>query len=43
MTQGRGTYSMEFSHYDLVPQETADKIIAANRMHHGDDEQAATA
>ena len=29
MTQGRGTYSMEFSHYDVVPQPIADKIIAA--------------
>ncbi|MGH9454853.1 MAG: elongation factor G, partial [Terriglobia bacterium] len=29
MTQGRGTYSMEYSHYDLVPQQTADKIVAA--------------
>jgi elongation factor G len=29
MTQGRGTYSMEFSHYDIVPQPIADKIIAA--------------
>jgi len=31
MTQGRGTYSMEFSHYDIVPQPIADKIIAAHR------------
>jgi len=29
MTQGRGTYSMEYSHYDLVPQPIADKIVAA--------------
>ncbi len=29
MTQGRGTYSMEFSHYDIVPQGFADKIVAA--------------
>jgi elongation factor G len=29
MTQGRGTYSMEFSHYDIVPQLIADKIVAA--------------
>ncbi len=28
MTQGRGTYSMEYSHYDIVPQPIADKIIA---------------
>ncbi|HLY61803.1 MAG TPA: elongation factor G [Terriglobia bacterium] len=31
MTQGRGTYSMEFSHYDLVPQPVTDKIVAAAR------------
>jgi len=29
MTQGRGTYSMEYSHYDMVPQQIADKIVAA--------------
>jgi len=29
MTQGRGTYSMEFSHYDVVPQPIAEKVIAA--------------
>jgi len=29
MTQGRGSYSMEFSHYDFVPQLQAEKIIAA--------------
>jgi elongation factor G len=27
MTQGRGTYSMEFDHYDIVPQAIADKIV----------------
>ena len=31
MTQGRGTYSMEMSHYDVVPQMIADKIIAAHK------------
>jgi len=31
MTQGRGTYSMEFSHYDIVPQHIADKIISASK------------
>ena len=31
MTQGRGTYSMEMSHYDIVPQQIADKIIAAHK------------
>ena len=40
MTQGRGTYSMEFSHYDLVPQLVADKIVAAARAAgHGKEEE----
>jgi elongation factor G len=29
MTQGRASFSMEFSHYDFVPALQADKIIAA--------------
>jgi len=29
MTQGRGSFSMEFSHYDFVPSQQAEKIIAA--------------
>jgi elongation factor G len=29
MTQGRASYSMEFSHYDFVPSQQAEKIIAA--------------
>lgn len=29
MTQGRASFSLEFSHYDYVPQQQADKIIAA--------------
>jgi elongation factor G len=28
MTQGRASYSMEFSHYDFVPGELSEKIIA---------------
>ena len=31
MTQGRGTYSMEYSHYEIVPQQIADKIVAAHK------------
>jgi translation elongation factor EF-G len=27
MTQGRGMYEIEFSHYEEVPRETAQKII----------------
>ena len=29
MTQGRASFSMEFDHYDFVPQPQAEKIIAA--------------
>jgi elongation factor G len=45
LTQGRGSYSMEFSHYDYVPQELAEKVIAAHKPHHAGDEsgEAATA
>jgi elongation factor G len=42
MTQGRGSYSMEFSHYDFVPAEIAEKVIAAHKPH-GDQEEAASA
>jgi elongation factor G len=38
LTQGRGSYSMEFSHYDYVPNEIAEKVIAAHKPHHGGDE-----
>jgi elongation factor G len=43
MTQGRGSYSMEFSHYDFVPQEIADKVIAAHKPRHEEEHEAATA
>jgi elongation factor G len=43
MTQGRGSYSMEFSHYDFVPAEIADKVIAAHKPHHAGDEEHQTA
>ena len=44
LTQGRGSYSMEFSHYDYVPQELAEKVIAAHKPHHaGDETEAASA
>ena len=43
MTQGRGCYSMEFSHYDFVPAEIAEKVIAAHKPHHGEEEEAASA
>jgi len=39
MTQGRGTYSMEFSHYDIVPQQMQDKVTAAAKAAgHGKEE-----
>jgi elongation factor G len=40
MTQGRGSYSMEYSHYDIVPQPIAEKIVAAARAAgHGKEEE----
>jgi elongation factor G len=39
MTQGRGSYSMEFSHYDYVPQEISEKVIAAHRPHPAGEKQ----
>jgi elongation factor G len=40
MTQGRGSYSMDFSHYDVVPQQIADKIVAdARAAGHGKEEE----
>jgi elongation factor G len=32
-TQGRASYSMEFSHYDYVPNELAEKVVAAHKPH----------
>ena len=36
MTQGRASYSMEFSHYDYVPNELAEKVIATHKAAHGE-------
>jgi elongation factor G len=36
MTQGRASYSMEYSHYDYVPNELAEKVIAAHKAAHGE-------
>jgi elongation factor G len=38
MTQGRASYSMEYSHYDFVPGEIAEKIIAAHKPHHAEED-----
>jgi elongation factor G len=43
MTQGRGSYSMEFSHYDFVPGEIAEKVIAAHKPHHTGEEEGEAA
>ena len=36
MTQGRASYSMEYSHYDYVPNELAEKVVAAHKAAHGE-------
>jgi elongation factor G len=28
LTQGRGSYSLEFSHYEPMPEKAAEKVIA---------------
>jgi elongation factor G len=40
MTQGRASFSMEFDHYDYVPQPQADKIIAAAKAARVGEEEA---
>ncbi|MEX0689935.1 MAG: elongation factor G [Candidatus Paceibacterota bacterium] len=30
MTQGRGSFSMEFDHYDIIPQNVAEELIGRN-------------
>lgn len=37
MTGGRGSFTMEFSHYDQVPSHEQQKIVAAAQMKHDDD------
>ena len=40
MTQGRGSYSMEYDHYDVVPPPIADKVISvAKAAGHGEEEE----
>jgi len=39
ITQGRGAFSMEFDHYDYVPQLQADKIIAAAKAARAGEEE----
>jgi elongation factor G len=38
MTQGRGIHKQKFSHYDEVPRDVADKIIAEyEKIKHGEE------
>ena len=39
MTQGKGSYRMEFDHYDVVPQAVADKILASAKRPVEDEEE----
>jgi len=32
MTSGRGTFTMEYDHYEEVPAEIAKKVIAAHKQ-----------
>jgi elongation factor G len=36
MTQGRGTFAMEMSHYDVVPQQLQEKIITHAKAERGE-------
>jgi elongation factor G len=36
MTQGRGSFQMELSHYDEVPSHVAQRVIAAREKEKGD-------
>jgi elongation factor G len=40
MTGGRGSYTMEMSHYDEVPGHLQDKIVAASKAEHGQEAEA---
>jgi elongation factor G len=37
ITQGRGTFRMDMDHYDLVPQQISEKIVATVRKPAGDE------
>lgn len=38
ITQGQGSYTMGFSHYDLVPPNVQAQIVAKAQVHHDEDE-----
>ena len=38
MTGGQGSYTMEFSHYDVMPGNVQQEIIAKAKMHEEEEE-----
>ena len=38
MTQGQGSYTMDFSHYDTVPPNVQQQIVAKGKVHSDEDE-----
>ncbi|MFL5340840.1 MAG: elongation factor G [Gemmataceae bacterium] len=39
LTQGQGSYTMEFSHYDLVPANVRQQIVAKSKLAKDEDEE----
>ncbi len=39
LTQGRGSFHMDMAHYDIVPQQIAEKIVATARKPAGEEEE----
>jgi elongation factor G len=39
MTQGRSSFHMEYSHYEEVPRQVAEKIIADARRHDHEEQE----
>jgi translation elongation factor EF-G len=40
MTGGRGVYTAALSHYEEVPRETAEKVIAASEKNRNKEQEA---
>ncbi len=38
ITQGQGSYTMEFSHYDIVPANVQQQIVSKTKMAADEDE-----
>jgi elongation factor G len=39
ITQGRGTFRMDMDHYDVVPQQLSEKILATAKRPAGDEDE----